>query len=232
MDSLAIRDYALSLDPADVAGTVVALPVANPTAFANKQRGTGIRHIGTDDLNSVFPGDDAGSFSQRLAATIFSLVCSHADYVVNAHSADGETVMHTGFAYVPITGEERPVDGETRELGNISGVSYLVKLEVSEIPGFMTGELVTEVIPGIIVEAGGGAQVYDWAYETYQQSFQNVARHLGVLSGEPERPPDSTVSTDLGFLFASVGGFVETSVRGGDSVTEGHRVAEMTSSWS
>lgn len=224
--SLAVRDFALSLDPSAVSGTVIALPVSNPTAFANKQRGSQIRHIGSDDVNSVFPGDANGSFPQRLARTIFTLVRSHADCVINAHSADEETAMHTEFAYVPTVGAA--VDESTREIGTASGIANLVELDVGEIPGFMTAELVKEDVPAIIVESGSGARVYEWAYDNYHQSFTNVARHLDICSDDPETGTEQTRYTDLSFLFANAGGFVEVFVEGGDAVETDESLAEVT----
>ncbi|WP_162354488.1 succinylglutamate desuccinylase/aspartoacylase family protein [Natrialba swarupiae] len=225
--SLAVRDLALELDPSEISGAVIALPVSNPSGFANKRRGSQINHVGPRDVNSLFPGDPDGTFPERLADEIFSLIRSHADAVINAHSADGETIMHTEFAYVPMS--DTTTDERTSKLGSASGITHLVELDTTEMSGWMTAELVERGIPSIIVESGSGTHVYEWAYETYRRSIQNVARHLDILDGKPEETDSSqTVYSDLVFLNAGEGGFVETFVRGGDEVESGESLAEIT----
>src|SRR3954451_16176642 len=64
---VAIADLLAGHDPAALAGTLIALPVANPPAFA-----AGTRTSPLDGLNLArcFDGDAAGSASQRLAWAI------------------------------------------------------------------------------------------------------------------------------------------------------------------
>lgn len=222
---MAIRDVLCDIDPESLAGTLIGLPVANPTAFANKQRETQIRHIGMGDVNALFPGDPAGPFPERLADAIFRLIGEHADMAVDIHSADEQTVMHTEFAYVPDTGGE--VTDRARGLATAAGVSHLVELPPGEIEGFLIASLAEVDIPGIMLESGGGSQVYDFAYELYVNGIRNIARSLGMVGGEP--PANEPVRhQELTFLFADTGGFVEMDVRGGDRVSAGDELGRIT----
>ena len=79
----AITDLLGTLDPAALEGTVVAVPVANPPAFA-----AGTRTSPLDGLNlaRIFPGDPDGTISQRIAYTLVERIVRGADLLVDLHS--------------------------------------------------------------------------------------------------------------------------------------------------
>ena len=61
----ALRRLAVELDPAELSGNVILLPLANPTGFY-----AGAKQVVPEDgvnLNRAFPGDPAGTLSARLA---------------------------------------------------------------------------------------------------------------------------------------------------------------------
>jgi predicted deacylase len=221
---LAVREFVSGVDPDDVHGAIVGLPVANPSAFTNKRRGSQICHVGNSDVNGVFPGEPDGPFPDRLAHDIYSLVETHADVALDLHSADEQTVMHTGFAYVP-TAEE--IHERTRRLATATGVDHHVELPPERMDGFLVAELARAGIPAIIVESGSGATVYDFARKQYLDALTNVAKAIGVLPGEAD-PNDPTVHDDLCFVFAESGGYVEMFVRGGERVAANETVGEVT----
>src|SRR5207237_628643 len=68
---LALHELCRTLPLTELVGTLVAIPIANPTAFAGLQRRVPIDGA---DLNRTFPGQAEGSFSDRLAAALFGWV--------------------------------------------------------------------------------------------------------------------------------------------------------------
>jgi len=221
---LAVREFVRNVDPDEVQGAIVGLPVANPSAFTNKRRESQILHVGNGDVNSVFPGDPDGPFPDRLAHEIYSLVETHADAVLDLHSADEQTVMHTAFAYVP---KAEDVHERTRRLATAAGVDHHVELPPERIDGFLVAELARDGLPAIMVESGSGARVYDFAREQFLDALTDVAKAIDVLPGEAE-PNDPVAHDDLRFLFAGGGGYVEMFVRGGERVSAGETVGEIT----
>jgi predicted deacylase len=73
----ALRRVANGLDPAAVRGCLVAVLVANPAAFA--ARSIYVDPLDGRNLNRVFPGDPAGTASERLAAWILETVMVGSD---------------------------------------------------------------------------------------------------------------------------------------------------------
>lgn len=223
---LAVRDFALDLDPATIEGTVVALPVANPLDFANKERATGVNNQGPRDAGRAFPGDPDGSFAAQLAARLFDLATAHADLVVEAHSPDSELRIEPGF--VGVARADGPVAEATAALGRAIDLPHVIEFPRSVVAGFLFAELVERGTPGIMLETGSGAERLPWAYEAYRRAFTNVAREAGVLSGEPSTAGTPEWYDGFAFVTAHAGGFAELSASNGDHVTAGDELGRVS----
>lgn len=72
-----------ALDPENMVGTIVAIPVANPGGYVRYQRGfsDGV------DLNRIMPGKKAGSCSQAFAHKLLQRVIYCMDYLLDLHTA-------------------------------------------------------------------------------------------------------------------------------------------------
>lgn len=79
-----IRDLLASLDPEELKGRVVAVPVCNPPAVSAFARQTPEQH-GKTDLHEVFPGTPNGNLTQMMASVIAREVIAHADTVIDYH---------------------------------------------------------------------------------------------------------------------------------------------------
>ncbi len=67
----AVGDLTNALDPVTLRGTLILVPVANPTAFA---AGTRTNPEDGANLARSFPGDPDGTPTERLAAKLFTAV--------------------------------------------------------------------------------------------------------------------------------------------------------------
>lgn len=96
------------LDPRRLRGGVIIVPVANVLAHQSASRIAphyGVREGGAfgGDLHKLWPGDAAGSITQRIASTIWGEIVAQADFVVDYH-----TNSSPGF---PFALQYRPWDG-------------------------------------------------------------------------------------------------------------------------
>lgn len=84
MALMAVRALLESLNVKSLAGSVAAIPVANPLAVTVFNRQTPEQH-GKTDLHEVFPGNAEGNLTQRLASTITSNMLDHVDALIDMH---------------------------------------------------------------------------------------------------------------------------------------------------
>jgi predicted deacylase len=73
-----------AVNPSDLRGTLIAVPVVNTAAFVACQRDG---PADGKDANRQFPGRADGSYSEQLADAIRASVEAHADYVIDVHSS-------------------------------------------------------------------------------------------------------------------------------------------------
>lgn len=74
------------LDPAGLSGRVILLPLVNPEGFYMGAKQT----IPADgqNLNRMFPGDPAGTFSSRFAKILEKVLYPEADFLMDLHGGD------------------------------------------------------------------------------------------------------------------------------------------------
>ena len=99
----ALRRLAAELDPAELSGNVIFLPLANPTGFY-----AGAKQVVPEDgdnLNRAFPGDPAGTLSARLAHALEAALYPVADFLADLHSGDCNEALYP-LVFFPMAGTE------------------------------------------------------------------------------------------------------------------------------
>lgn len=223
---IAVRDQILDLEPDVVSGTIVGVPVANPMDLLYKQRGAPINDNGSLDAGRVFPGNPDGSYSERLAHRLFTLITEYADYVVETHSPDKELLMKGSCAGFVPTGDE--VELQSQELAQATGYSRLLELDPDARRGFSAVELAKSGVPSIILLDGTGSRIYEWAYKSYQQGIQNVMQHHDIYPGESNLDGECVVHTQFVKMQTDHGGFVENDVEPGELVEKNQILGRLT----
>src|SRR5262249_49935572 len=116
---LALLDFWATCEPADLHGTVVLVPVANPMAMAAHARRSPIDGL---DFNRTFPGRPDGTASEQLAHRLLHDVVSGADFLFTLHSwfATGDVVP-----YVEYPAGRAPLAVRSREAAIAAGFRRL-----------------------------------------------------------------------------------------------------------
>ena len=80
---IAVSNLARELDPADVRGRVILIPMVN---FPAAQAGLRTSPIDEGNLNRLFPGNAAGSPTEMIAHYVEDVLMPLADYAIDLHS--------------------------------------------------------------------------------------------------------------------------------------------------
>lgn len=92
------RQLVTVLDPKEISGTLVVIPVANPPAFEAQNR---FAPVDGANLNRVWPGNRDLFMTERIADIIAREVVSKMDFVIDIHS--GEKEMNISYIYSGMT---------------------------------------------------------------------------------------------------------------------------------
>ena len=181
----AAREFVRTVDPAEVLGRIIVVPVVNVSAFWTRTPFV----VPADglNLNRQFPGDPGGSASQVLADQVFRRLVVGSDYLVDLHAGD------IPEALVPFTiYEESAVEAGSRDLALAYGLPHCVRQPAAArtVAGSTCAAAADVGIPAIVAEAGENGLLQRAAVDLHLAGLRNLALSVGVLDGEvlPARP--------------------------------------------
>lgn len=186
------------LDPDEIRGTLVILPVANPLAFYEGRRVSALDSI---DLNRTYRGGRPRKPTEHLGALLWRSVFSRTDYLVDVHSGGpGE--------YLPFTATP---DGKDLDLARALNLRF-IHLPRRTKAGFLVHACQEAGVRALLIEVGGGHSL-DWIYhQEVIDGLVNGMRTVGMLAGDPVRGPEPYVFDHKEIVPAPCAGFFEPAV--------------------
>ena len=170
------------VDPTQLAGMLVVVPVASPHAHA---AGARVSPVDGLDLARTFPGSAVGSVTERIAHVLAERVITNADFLVDLHSAG----QH--YAMPLLCGAYSGDDAlGTRSMAAAAafGAPLLWSHPVLH-PGRSLSTAIERGIPCRYAECGGGGRVRPAHLAAYLDGVQRVLAHLGALPPLDAAPP-------------------------------------------
>ena len=182
-----LRRFHDRFDPADLAGRIVAVPVADPLTFDRVTYTTPESLDSVNpNMNRVWPGDAEGTLHERMAAKLWAFT-ETADAVVDLHTASPDTLTHVVF----MEGDE-----ESRSMAEAFGTDLLLAEQADEdageawhkrgFGGKFRVAATNAGIPSICPELAHNKQIVESAVETGVVGLFNVLKSLDMLEGTPE----------------------------------------------
>lgn len=200
---------------ADLAGTIIAVPVANVPGFLVLERRLPDRR----DLNRSFPGSSGGSLASRLAEVLFREVVAKSDFGIDLHTAGAE---RTNYPHVRADLSQPHVAALAAAFGCPL---------VLDSPGperSLRSTAVAAGVPTIVYEAGSPRRFERPFIEIGAAGVLNVLRSLGMLPGAIRRPPVRLVLRRTRWVRARVGGILDLKVELGQPVRRGDPISIHT----
>jgi len=184
----ALRRLIAELNPSEMRGTLIyCLP--NPLAFREKTRAT-IFDPKPGGMNRVWPGDPAGSLTERMAHKIWTELVCHADEVVDLHTGSRRCPIWVFYEAEGVS-EKAPSETAQRseEMARLFGAPILY-VETEPYGGRKTLRAccVDKGIPAIVPELGGHGHFQEEAVATAHRGLKNIMKNLGIIEGEVELP--------------------------------------------
>ncbi|MDY6818350.1 MAG: succinylglutamate desuccinylase/aspartoacylase family protein [Halobacteriales archaeon] len=226
-----LRRFHERFDPEEFAGTLIAVPVADPLTF---DRVTYTTPEPIDSVNSnmnrCWPGDEDGTLHERMAAKLWAYA-GEADAIVDLHT--GSADMYTHVVYMR-------GDAESHRLAKAFGTDLLLAEAADEeadeewhsrnFGGKLRVAATNEGIPSITPELAHNTQIVEEAVETGVTGLFNVLRELEMLPGEVE-PNGRTELTrnHLGTVNADASGLfrIDPDRAVGESVDSGEHIGTV-----
>jgi predicted deacylase len=176
---------------AEIAGSVVAIPVVNPIAFDHRSYLTPEAYDAfNSNFNRIWPGDAAGSFQERLVANVWPLV-EAADAAIDLHTGMPEMLEHVRF---------RANDDDARSIAEAFGTEALLAdtdpVGGDDFSGKFRLAAAGAGVPTITAELSNSRTVQRPAVETGVEGVWNVLRERGVVAEPPEPTAEQQLLRD------------------------------------
>jgi predicted deacylase len=206
---LALQKLAEAVEPAELAGTLIILPLINVPSFVQK-----VPHLNPVDaknMNRFYPGRPDGTQTDRVSWAIARQVVEKCDYLIDLHGGDLDENLRR-YSYLAVTGKDAQ-DKESRAMVLAFGLDHII-LQDFRTPVAPGGAVtITRFAAGLgkpcVTAEAGHAGVSDADdVDSLIQGCRNVARHLKMLPG-PVAPIEhplwfsrvSTVASELDGVF-------------------------------
>lgn len=179
-----IRRLLAAITPDQMAGTLYAVPTANPLAFE-----WGTRHTVQDmqNMNRVFPGNDGGWVTEIMARALTDALVPNLDYLIDLHCGATDHSIHYTYTRSP----ETEFGKKVHDLALIAGAEVL--WESNGPVGTLAGDAADAGVVTVIVEVGGGTSFGTDFEERGLRGVTNILKKVGMLEGEPRIDPARVV---------------------------------------
>lgn len=202
-------------DPAELAGTLIAVPVANLGGYARGTRYLPDRR----DLNRAFPGNANGSAAARLAHGLFQHIVRHCDALVDFHtgSLDRDNLPQLRVDL------RQPA---ARELAR--GFGDTVALHSPGTRGMLRNAANAAAVPAVTFEVGAPGVLQPTEIDHAATAIERLMQGLGMRAASPTLSIEpQAVFYDSHWVRADSAGLLLSVVSLGQRVTPGQRLGRV-----
>ena len=214
-----IRRVLRTLQPGNISGTLLAIPVVNAYGFIGRSRYLPDRR----DLNRSFPGSGTGSLASRLAHLFLNEVVRRCQVGIDLHTAAVHRVN------LPQIRADFGRHARCRELAEAFGAP--VVLESAERAGSLRRAAREAGVDVLVYEGGEGLRFDEFAIKAGVDGIAGVMLKTGMLelpegvepamAGEGQRPVFANAAK---WVRAPDGGVFRSVKRIGNAVSEGEPI--------
>jgi uncharacterized protein len=220
---IALEKLIQTLDPTQISGTVIIVPLLNIASFEQK-----IPHVNPVDgksMNRFYPGKLDGTQTERASYVMTKQIVERCDYLVDYHGGDLDENLRP-YAYWPKSGDAKH-DAITRDMVLAFGLDHIIvwsdRPKDPAASRYLDNTANTRGKPAIAVEAGYSGSVQTDDVALLANGTLSLMRYLKMLPGTPtvvEHPVwlgkvDTVTSDQPGIFYPTVqrGTYVEAGMK-------------------
>lgn len=210
-----IRRIMYQLDPEDLTGTVIGVPVVNLMGFRRNSRYLPDRR----DLNRYFPGNTRGSSASRIAHSFFTNIIRHCDALVDIHTG---SFHRTNLTQLRADLSNEQVAALAQSFGVIA------VLNSRGNPSSLRTAAVRAGIPSVTVEAGEPMRMQSDVVAEGTKAIETLLAKLGMYGRQSKWYKYAPVYYKSAWVRANQSGILFSSAPLGKRVTKGEVLGTVT----
>lgn len=196
-----------SITPAQISGTIIAIPVLNVYGLTHYPATLPIGN----DLASCFPGNEKGTYGERIAYLVTHEIFKKADYCIELETGD---LNHNILPQVYCNFDNK----RAKELAKVFKTPVITNVTLEGNPLRQTTEELQ--VPLIVYQAGEAMRFDENAIKLGVDGVKNVMRAIDMLSKEPTQEVTPIFSREEEWIIAHKGGILHPGVSLGQTIEE------------
>src|SRR5437588_2292615 len=182
---IALEKLIGELNPADVSGTVIIVPLVNVASF--EQKVPHVNPIDNKSMNRWYPGKMDGTQTDRASYLITKQVVEQCDHLIDLHGGDLDESLRP-YSYWTKTGNEKQ-DRISREMVLAFGLDHIIistdRPKEPQASRYLENTATTRGKPSITAEAGYAGTVETDDLNALINGCLGVMLYLKMLPGQP-----------------------------------------------
>jgi len=225
---IALEGLIGTLDPAQISGTVILLPLVNIPSF--EQKVPHVNPVDNKSMNRFYPGKEDGTQTERASFLITREVVDKSDYLIDFHGGDLDESLRP-YAYWIVSGNKKQ-DAVSKQMVLAFGLDHIIISEDRpkdlSATKYLDNTATMRGKPTITVEAGYAGTVETDDVAALVQGTRNVMRLLKMLPGTPHAIDHPVWIKALGEVASPVDGIFYPLVKRDTYVEAGRKLGDVT----
>src|SRR5438034_3523027 len=225
---IALEKVIERLDPSQLSGTVIVVPLVNVRSFEQK-----IAHVNPVDnksMNRFYPGKMDGTQTERASYLITKQIVEQCDHLIDLHGGDLDESLRP-YSYWTKTGNEKQ-DQISREMVLAFGLDHIIistdRPKDPQASRYLENTATTRGKPSITAEAGHAGTVETDDLNALINGCLNVMKYLKMLPGAPAVIEHPVWIEKVVTLASEQTGIFYPLVKRGTYVEQGMKVGYVT----
>ena len=225
---IALEKLIAQLNPADISGTVIIVPLINIPSFEQK-----VPHLNPVDkksMNRFYPGKMDGTQTERASYLITKEVVEQCDHLIDLHGGDTDESLRP-YSYWTKTGNEKQ-DQISREMVLAFGLDHIIisteRPKDPQASRYLENTATTRGKPSITAEAGHAGTVEPDDVNALINGCLSVMRYLKMISGAATAVQHPVWIEKIATLASEQTGIFYPLVKRGTYVEQGMKVGYVT----
>lgn len=211
-----VRRIVHGLDPKELKGTVVGVPIVNLPGFRRGSRYLPDRR----DLNRFFPGHPEGSLASRIAHSFFTNIIEAGCHIL--------VDVHTGSFHRSNLPQLRADLRDSTVADMAHGFGEISVLQSAGARGTLRRVAVEKGIPAVTLETGEPLRLQPSEVAQAVKGIESLMSHLGMTKGRRLWRKPQPIYYESRWVRSQRGGILFSKVKLGDSVRVGDVLGTVT----
>lgn len=225
---VALENLIQSVDPQDISGTLIIVPLVNLVSFEKK-----VPHVNPIDgksMNRFYPGNPNGTQTERASWVMTKEVVEKCDYLIDLHGGDLDESLRP-YSYWSKTGDEH-LDTASRGMVLAFGLDHIILVtdrpKDANASRYLDSTASTRGKPAIAVEAGYSGTTEPDDVQALVDGCYNVMKFLKMLPGKATPIEHPVWIGKVSSVLSPNEGIFYPSVERGTYVAQGMKIGYVT----